>query len=98
MDGIKLNQQRQEEYQFVETWDLRGIFLTQCTLRHGEEKKINEAWRKNSFDTAADDGGLVCPGENADTCVCGWERLFCFLLYLISRGEFPSSHPDHCEV
>jgi hypothetical protein len=41
------------------------------------------------FDTAVDDG------EKADTCVCGWERLFCFVLYLISRHEFSSSHPDH---
>jgi hypothetical protein len=63
--------------------------MNQCTLRHGEEKKMNEACRKNSFDTAVDDG------EKADTCVCGWERLFCFALYLISRHEFPSSHPDH---
>jgi hypothetical protein len=30
--------------------------------------------------------------------VCEWERLFCFLLYLISQGEFPSSHPDYFEV
>ena len=34
--------------------------------------------------------------ENADVCGCvGAFVLFCFVLYLISRHEFPSSHPDH---
>ena len=92
MDGIKLNQQHQEEYQLVET---RGICLNQCTLKHGEEKKMNEPEGRI---------GLIprrmmwtCVGENADVCV-GGSVCFVFVLYLISRGEFPSSHPDHFEV
>jgi hypothetical protein len=64
MEGIKLNQQCQEEYQFIEK-DLPELVHLEARRRQKDEG------RKNNFDTTADDGdGRVLVRMWMRACVC----------------------------